>query len=233
MLAGLLLTTGLVVLIYYLTLPGKPLNLLFATETPSSIITPLPTSTNTATKEPKPSQTPSATLETVPEFLDEFLASEYRKIGYQDGSIFGVIDQSKTLYPKEDKGVMYKGSTLFGFSEVYFVDPDTKKLTKGYVIEGICTPISGSFYCFMTGSDSITVDNIKPSLAFFKSITQQMRGNNAGDQPTVKLDFSSTIPSLDEVFNNIFGPSTGKLKWIEIPGVGKVLNVRQYSEVMK
>lgn len=191
-----------------------------------------PRPTNTATKEPKPSVTPSATVEATPLFLKNYLI-EYGNQNYENGSIHGVLDQSETIYPKADKGVMYKGSTLFGFTKVFFTDPDTKLMTEGYVVEGICTPVKGSFYCYVTSTDTIFVVNEKPSLAFFKGSIKDLQAIYPDNQPTVKLDFSSTIPGLDEVFNNVFGESNGKLKWIEIPGVGKVLNVRHLSEIKK
>ncbi|NWF64989.1 MAG: LysM peptidoglycan-binding domain-containing protein [Chloroflexi bacterium] len=59
--AGVLLLGGLAVLIYWMTLPGKPINLMLATETPTSTLTFTPTNTNTPTLTASPTETPTIT----------------------------------------------------------------------------------------------------------------------------------------------------------------------------
>lgn len=64
--AGVLLLGGLALLIYWMTLPGKPINLLLATETPTPTATFTPTNTSTPTptftETPSPTITPTATF---------------------------------------------------------------------------------------------------------------------------------------------------------------------------
>ncbi|MCC7118892.1 MAG: LysM peptidoglycan-binding domain-containing protein [Anaerolineales bacterium] len=68
--AGVLLLFGLGTLIYWMTLPGKPINLLLATETPTPTVTATPTSTNTQTATPTLTETP--TITTTPTFASPF-----------------------------------------------------------------------------------------------------------------------------------------------------------------
>jgi LysM repeat protein len=60
--AGLLVIAGLVLLVMWLSQPMRPLNLLFATDTPTSTITPSPTNTSTPTLTPTATETPTMTL---------------------------------------------------------------------------------------------------------------------------------------------------------------------------
>jgi LysM repeat protein len=60
-LAGLLVLGGIALLIFWMSGPGKPLNTLFATETPTPTVTSTPTSTNTPTLMPTETETPTIT----------------------------------------------------------------------------------------------------------------------------------------------------------------------------
>lgn len=59
--AGVLLVGGLALLIYWMTLPGMPINLMLATETSTPTLTFTPTSTNTPTTTPTLTETPTIT----------------------------------------------------------------------------------------------------------------------------------------------------------------------------
>jgi len=87
--AGILLVGGLALLIYWMTLPGKPINLLLATETPTPTLTFTPTSTNTPT--PTFTETPSPTITLTPTFSAPFTYT------VQDGDSLAVIADKFTL----------------------------------------------------------------------------------------------------------------------------------------
>ncbi|MCJ7435326.1 MAG: LysM peptidoglycan-binding domain-containing protein, partial [Anaerolineales bacterium] len=64
LIAGLLILGGVILLIVWLMGPSKPLNALFATETPTPTVTFTPTSTSTPTE--TPTITPTATITSSP-----------------------------------------------------------------------------------------------------------------------------------------------------------------------
>jgi|SRR5688572_2893067 len=68
--AGVLVLIGLGALIYFLLQPGRALNSLIATETPTPTITPSPT--NTATPSPTSTETPTPTITFTPTFSAPF-----------------------------------------------------------------------------------------------------------------------------------------------------------------
>ena len=68
--AGVLVLVGLGVLIYYLSQPGRALNSLLATDTPTPTITPSPT--NTALPSPTSTETPTPTVTFTPTFSAPF-----------------------------------------------------------------------------------------------------------------------------------------------------------------
>ncbi|MCB0102365.1 MAG: LysM peptidoglycan-binding domain-containing protein [Anaerolineales bacterium] len=59
--AGVLLLGGLALLIYWMTLPGKPIARMLATETPTPTVTFTPTNTSTPTSTSTPTETPTVT----------------------------------------------------------------------------------------------------------------------------------------------------------------------------
>ncbi|GAB4499837.1 MAG: hypothetical protein OHK003_17370 [Anaerolineales bacterium] len=87
--AGVLLLGGLALLIYWMTLPGKPINLLLATETPTPTLTFTPTNTNTPT--PTLTETPSPTITLTPTFSAPFTYT------VQDGDSLAVIAEKFAL----------------------------------------------------------------------------------------------------------------------------------------
>jgi LysM repeat protein len=87
--AGVLLVGGLALLIYWMTLPGKPINLLLATETPTPTLTFTPTNTNTPTS--TSTVTPSPTITSTPTFSAPFTYT------VQDGDSLAVIAEKFAL----------------------------------------------------------------------------------------------------------------------------------------
>lgn len=87
--ASVLLLGGLALLIYWMTLPGKPINLLLATETPTPTLTFTPTNTNTPT--PTFTETPSPTITVTPTFSAPFTYT------VQDGDSLAVIAEKFVL----------------------------------------------------------------------------------------------------------------------------------------
>ena len=87
--AGVLLLGGLALLIYWLTLPGKPINLLLATDTPTPTMTYTPTNTHTPT--PTFTETPSPTITSTPTFSAPFTYT------VQDGDSLAVIAEKFAL----------------------------------------------------------------------------------------------------------------------------------------
>ena len=64
--AALLVLGGLILLIVWLFQPMKPLNLMFATDTPTATVTPSPTTTSTPTMTPTETVTPTLTATATP-----------------------------------------------------------------------------------------------------------------------------------------------------------------------
>jgi len=87
--AGVLLVGGLALLIYWMTLPGKPINLMLATETPTPTATYTPTNTSTPT--PTFTETPSPTITPTATFSAPFTYT------VQDGDYLALIAEKFTL----------------------------------------------------------------------------------------------------------------------------------------
>lgn len=122
--AAVLVVGGIAVLIYWLNLPGKPLNLMFATETPTSTVTFTPTSTNTPTPTVTVTDTPTITF--TPTFSapftytvesGDYLASIVEKFNLGDDGIELIL----LLNP-------YNADTGVG------IDPTTQVIIPGQVI---------------------------------------------------------------------------------------------------
>lgn len=122
--ASILVLVGLGVLIYWLLLPGKPLNTLIATETPTPTVTNTPTSTNTST--PTSTETPTATITFTPTFSAPFTYT------VEDGDYIALLVEKFNL---GDDGVAlilllnpYNEETGIG------IDPTTQVIIPGQVI---------------------------------------------------------------------------------------------------
>jgi LysM repeat protein len=87
--AGLLVLGGIILLVVWLTGPSKPLNTLFATETPTPTLTFTPTNTSTPTETPTPTST--ATITPTATFSSPFTYT------VQDGDYLALIVEKYNL----------------------------------------------------------------------------------------------------------------------------------------
>lgn len=122
--ASVLVLVGLGVLIYWMLQPGKPLNSLIATETPTPTVTYTPTSTNTPT--PTFTQTSTVTITFTPTFSAPFTYT------VQEGDYIALLVEKFSL---GDDGVAlilllnpYNEETGVG------IDPTTQVIIPGQVI---------------------------------------------------------------------------------------------------
>ncbi len=122
--ASVLVLGGLAVLIYWLSQPGKPINLMFATETPTPTATFTPTNTNTPT--PTFTETPSPTVTPTPTFSAPFTYT------VEDGDSLAVIAEKFTLGDDAIQLILllnpYNAETGLG------IDPTTQIVIPGQVI---------------------------------------------------------------------------------------------------
>jgi LysM repeat protein len=126
--AGVLILGGIILLIAWLAGPSKPLNAIFATETPTPTLTFTPTSTSTPTETPTPTSTstitPTATFSTIFNYT------------VQPGdSLFSIVEQ----YNLGNDGIAlilllnpYGGVSESGFP--IGVDPTTQNIIPGQSI---------------------------------------------------------------------------------------------------
>lgn len=122
--AGVLLVGGLALLIYWMTLPGKPINLLLATETPTPTLTFTPTSTNTPTSTSTPTETP--TITPTPTFSAPFTYT------IQDGDSLAVIAERFVL--GDDAIALILLLNPFNPETGVGIDPTTQIVIPGQVI---------------------------------------------------------------------------------------------------
>ena len=122
--ASVLVLGGIALLIYWLSLPGKPINLLLATETPTPTATFTPTNTNTPT--PTFTETPSPTVTPTPTFSAPFTYT------IQDGDSLAVIAEKFALGDDAIQLILllnpYNEETGLG------IDPVTQIVIPGQVI---------------------------------------------------------------------------------------------------
>jgi LysM repeat protein len=92
--AGLLVLGGVIMLVVWMLQPMKPLNLLFATDTPTATITPSPTNTSTPTLTSTATETPTMTTTATPAAPfsytiqeGEYLQSIVEKFGLGDDGV--------------------------------------------------------------------------------------------------------------------------------------------------
>lgn len=122
--ASVLLLGGLALLIYWMTLPGKPINLLLATETPTPTLTFTPTNTNTPTS--TSTETPSPTITVTPTFSAPFTYT------VQDGESLAVIAEKFAL--GEDAIQLMLLLNPFNPETGIGIDPSTQIVIPGQVI---------------------------------------------------------------------------------------------------
>lgn len=123
-LAVVLVLVGIGILIYWLTLPGKPINLLLATETPTPTVTPTLTSTTTPTATSTETVTP--TITSTPTFAAPFTYT------VQDGDSLTLIGEKFSLGDNAIPLILllnpYNADTGVG------IDPTTQIVIPGQVI---------------------------------------------------------------------------------------------------
>lgn len=122
--AGLLLLGGLALLIYWMTLPGKPINRMLATETPTPTVT--FTSTNTTTPSPTLTETSTPTITFTPTFSAPFTYT------VEDGDSLAVIADKFTL--GDDAIPLILLLNPFNPDTGVGIDPTTQIVIPGQVI---------------------------------------------------------------------------------------------------
>jgi LysM repeat protein len=122
--AGVLLVGGLSLLIYWMTLPGKPINLMLATETPTPTSTYTATTTNTPT--PTFTETPSPTITPTATFSAPFTYT------VQDGDSLAVIAERFAL--GDDAIALILLLNPFNAETGIGIDPTTQIVIPGQVI---------------------------------------------------------------------------------------------------
>lgn len=123
-LAGVLVVGGLGLLIYWLFQPGRPLNSLIATETPTPTVTFTPTSTNTPTL--TFTETPTATITFTPTFSAPFTYT------VQDGDYLALLVERYNL--GEDGVALILLLNPYNEETGIGIDPATQVIIPGQVI---------------------------------------------------------------------------------------------------
>lgn len=185
-LASLFVLGGIALLIVWMSGPGKPLNTLFATETPTPTVTSTPTSTNTPTLMPTetetPTITPTATFSspftyTVQE--GDYLALIVERFGLGDDGIELILLLNQ---PYTDEDGNFRG-----------IDPATQVIVPGQVIL-LPNP----------GMQLPTATSIPPDLPRGTKVTYTVQ---AGDSlGAIAAKFNSTIDAIIAE-NNIENPN--------------------------
>ncbi len=127
--AGLLVLGGVILLIVWLTGPSKPLNALFATETPTPTLTFTPTNTSTPTETPSPTST--ATITPTATFSSPFTYT------VQAGDYLALIVEKYNLGPDGIALILLLnpyGGTAPDSGFPIGVDPSTGNVLPGQVI---------------------------------------------------------------------------------------------------
>jgi len=124
--AGVLVLAGLGVLIYWLLQPGRALNSLIATETPTPTITPSPTNTNTPT--PTSTETPTPTITFTPTFSAPFTYT------VQEGDSLTVIGAKFNLGDDAIELILLLNPYSETETGAIGIDPTTQIVIPGQVI---------------------------------------------------------------------------------------------------
>lgn len=124
--AGVLVLIGLGVLIYFLLQPGRALNSLIATETPTPTITASPTNTNTPS--PTSTETPTPTVTFTPTFSAPFTYT------VQDGDSLFVIAQKFNLGDDAIELILILNPYSETETSAIGINPTTQVVIPGQVI---------------------------------------------------------------------------------------------------
>lgn len=182
-LAGVLVLGGIGLLIYWLSGPGKPLNALFATETPTPTITPTPT--NTSTPSPVPTETSTPTITPTATFSSPFTYT------VQEGDYLALLVER---YGLGDDGIaLILLLNPFDPEAGIGIDPATQYIIPGQVIL-LPNP----------GMELPTATPIPPNLPRGTKINYTVQvGDSLG---SIAANFNSTIDDIIKE-NNIENPN--------------------------
>ncbi len=182
-LAGVLVLGGIGLLIYWLSGPGKPLNALFATETPTPTITPTPT--NTSTPSPMPTETSTPTITPTATFSSPFTYT------VQEGDYLALLVER---YGLGDDGIaLILLLNPFDPEAGIGIDPATQYIIPGQVIL-LPNP----------GMELPTATPIPPNLPRGTKINYTVQvGDSLG---SIAANFNSTIDDIIKE-NNIENPN--------------------------
>ena len=127
-LAALFVVAGIIFLVVWLTGPSKPLDAIFATETPTPTITYTPTSTSTTTPTPTETLTPTITNTPTPGAPFQYTILEgdnlvliAEKFQLADDGILLILDLNPAI--AESKGIIYPGQLI------WIPNPDMRRAT--------------------------------------------------------------------------------------------------------
>ena len=196
--AGLLVLGGIILLVVWLTGPSKPLDAIFATETPTPTMTFTPTSTSTptstATATETPTITPTATFSTIFNYTVE-----------AGDSLFSIVEK----FSLGDDGIAlilllnpYGGIADSGFP--IGVDPATQNILPGQSIvlpyPGMPLPTATSIPANIAPGTKLEYvvqsgDSLGSIAALFNStIDEMIKENNITDPNAIKVGDLLLIP---------------------------------------
>lgn len=182
-LAGVLVLGGIGLLVYWLSGPGKPLNSLFATETPTPTVTHTPTNTSTPT--PAPTETSTPTITPTATFSSPFTYT------VQEGDYLALLVERFNL--GDDGVALILLLNPFDPENGIGIDPATQYIIPGQVIL-LPNP----------GMELPTATPIPPNLPRGTKINYTVQ---AGDSlGSIAADFNSTIDDIIKE-NNIENPN--------------------------
>ncbi|RJP48410.1 MAG: LysM peptidoglycan-binding domain-containing protein [Anaerolineaceae bacterium] len=172
-LAGVLVLGGIGLLVYWLSGPGKPLNSLFATETPTPTVTYTPTNTSTPT--PAPTETSTPTITPTATFSSPFTYT------VQEGDYLALLVERFNL--GDDGVALILLLNPFDPENGIGIDPATQYIIPGQVIL-LPNP----------GMELPTATPIPPNLPRGTKINYTVQ---AGDSlGSIAADFNSTIDDI-------------------------------------
>lgn len=197
--AGVFLLGGVILLLYWLSLPGKPIARLFATETPTPTVTYTPTSTSTPTATPTLTETP--TITPTPTFATPF------NYTVQDGDYLFLLVEKFTL---GDDGVakLLSLNPYGGIDETtqlpIGIDPTTLNIVPGMLIlipnPGYQLPTATAIPADLPRGTKIdyTVqsgDSLAAIAAKFNSTEEEIaKENNISDPSKISIGQALVIP---------------------------------------
>jgi len=188
---------------------------------PTEIVKP----TTTATIVPTPTLTSTPTEVVMPDFMNEFIESGYDKQSLDSDTIYVVLDEKATFYV----GLQYNKSTIYSWTEAYYIENGT--LQKGFIITHYCTEneTGNAHHCYLPFAGTIRIENYPDTINFSRGTLTQTYDHIISDYPMVQIELNwqhfkkYNLGFSDSFFQDIYPPFTGKLKIINIPGIGDVI----------